>query len=330
MTLGPGVRSVVFVIAAPWWLATQRQLRLPQPTKTGTPSAGRLLRVNQEQLNKSYVVTLSCPDRPGIVHAVAGALLVAGCNITDSQQYGSESTGTFFMRVEATTTVSQSEVVAALEPVAEAFGMQWNLNPAGRKVRTLLMASTSAHCLNDLLFLQRSGTLPIDIPAIVSNHRDLEGLAEFYGIPFHHIPVTPDTKIQAEDALRVLMKEHDIELTVLARYMQIISDELCTELTGKAINIHHSFLPSFKGAKPYHQAHARGVKLIGATAHYVTAALDEGPIIEQEVIRVDHARTPEQFVQMGRDVEGRTLTQAVQWHAEHRVLLDGNRTVVFN
>jgi formyltetrahydrofolate deformylase len=292
--------------------------------------AGRLFFVIDDQLAKAYVVTLSCPDRPGIVHAVAGALLVAGCNITDSQQYGSQSTGTFFMRVEATTPASRAEVQAALEPVAEAFGMQWSLHPVGQKVRTLLMASKSAHCLNDLLFLQRSGTLPIEVPAIVSNHRDLAGLAEFYGIPFHYIPVTADTKVQAEDQLRKIIAEEGIELTVLARYMQIISDELCTELTGKAINIHHSFLPSFKGAKPYHQAHARGVKLIGATAHYVTAALDEGPIIEQEVIRVDHARTPEQFVQMGRDVEGRTLAQAVQWHAEHRVLLDGNRTVVFN
>jgi len=286
--------------------------------------------VTEDQLNSAYVLTLSCPDRPGIVHAVAGALLVAGCNITDSQQYGSQSTGTFFMRVEATTAVSQADVHAALEPVAAAFGMQWSLSPVGRKVRTLLMASKSAHCLNDLLFLQRSGTLPVEIPAIVSNHRDLAGLAEFYGIPFHYIPVTSDTKVEAEDALRKIIAEEDIELTVLARYMQVLSNELCTELTGKAINIHHSFLPSFKGAKPYHQAHARGVKLIGATAHYVTAALDEGPIIEQEVIRVDHRRTAEQFVQMGRDVEGRTLAQAVQWHAEHRVLLDGNRTVVFN
>ncbi|WP_131682152.1 formyltetrahydrofolate deformylase [Pseudarthrobacter sp. YALA5] len=286
--------------------------------------------MTDDQLNQAYVVTLSCPDRPGIVHAVAGALLVAGGNIMDSQQYGSPATGNFFMRVEVTTAVPQAELHAALQPVAEAFGMQWSLNEVGQKVRTLLMASTSAHCLNDILFQQRSGTLPIEIPAIVSNHQDLAGLAQFYGIPFHHIPVTPDTKSQAEDKLRALMAEHDIELTVLARYMQIISDDLCAELTGKAINIHHSFLPSFKGARPYHQAHARGVKLIGATAHYVTAALDEGPIIEQEVIRVDHARTPEQFVQMGRDVEGRTLAQAVQWHAEHRVLLDGNRTVVFN
>jgi formyltetrahydrofolate deformylase len=309
-------------------------LRPDKTTKVGHETrragAGTLVGVSEEKLKQAYVVTLSCPDRPGIVHAVAGALLAAGCNITDSQQYGSPSTGNFFMRVEVTTSASRGELHAALEPALRSFGMQWSLNAVGQKVRTLLMASMSAHCLNDILFQQRSGTLPIEIPAIVSNHQDLAGLAGFYGIPFHHIPVTPDTKTQAEDKLRALMAEHDIELTVLARYMQIISDDLCAELTGKAINIHHSFLPSFKGAKPYHQAHARGVKLIGATAHYVTAALDEGPIIEQEVIRVDHARTPEQFVQMGRDVEGRTLAQAVQWHAEHRVLLDGNRTVVFN
>jgi len=278
----------------------------------------------------AFVVTLSCPDRPGIVHAVAGALLEAGCNIADSQQYGSPSTGNFFMRVEATTASSQDELTAALRPVAETFGMTWQINPVGQKVRTIILCSKDAHCLNDLLFQQRTGTLPIEVPAIVSNHRDLEELAQFYGIPFHHIPVTPETKPQAEAELLKLIAEHDVELTVLARYMQVLSNELCTELNGKAINIHHSFLPSFKGAKPYHQAHARGVKIIGATAHYVTADLDEGPIIEQEVIRVDHARTAAQFVQMGRDVEGRTLAQAVQWHAEHRVLLDGTRTVVFN
>lgn len=281
-------------------------------------------------LPAAFVVTLSCPDRPGIVHAVAGALLEAGCNIADSQQYGSPSTGNFFMRVEATTSSSQDELAAALRPVAESFGMTWQINPVGRKVRTIILCSKDAHCLNDLLFQQRTGTLPIEVPAIVSNHRDLEELAQFYGIPFHHIPVTPETKPQAEAELLKLIAEHDVELTVLARYMQVLSNELCTELNGKAINIHHSFLPSFKGAKPYHQAHARGVKIIGATAHYVTADLDEGPIIEQEVIRVDHARTAAQFVQMGRDVEGRTLAQAVQWHAEHRVLLDGTRTVVFN
>ncbi|PRB40057.1 formyltetrahydrofolate deformylase [Arthrobacter sp. MYb23] len=278
----------------------------------------------------AFVVTLSCPDRPGIVHAVAGALLDAGCNIADSQQYGSPSTGNFFMRVEATTASSQAELAASLRPVAESFGMTWQINPVGEKVRTIILCSKDAHCLNDLLFQQRTGTLPIEVPAIVSNHRDLEPLADFYGIPFHHIPVTPETKPQTEAQLLKLVAEHDVELTVLARYMQVLSNELCTELNGKAINIHHSFLPSFKGAKPYHQAHARGVKIIGATAHYVTADLDEGPIIEQEVIRVDHARTAAQFVQMGRDVEGRTLAQAVQWHAEHRVLLDGTRTVVFN
>lgn len=278
----------------------------------------------------AFVVTLSCPDRPGIVHAVAGALLDAGCNIADSQQYGSPTTGNFFMRVEATTSSTQAELAAALQPVADTFGMTWQINPVGRKVRTIILCSKDAHCLNDLLFQQRTGTLPIEVPAIVSNHRDLEELANFYGIPFHHIPVTPETKPQAEAELLKLIAEHDAELTVLARYMQVLSNELCTELNGKAINIHHSFLPSFKGAKPYHQAHARGVKIIGATAHYVTADLDEGPIIEQEVIRVDHARTAAQFVQMGRDVEGRTLAQAVQWHAEHRVLLDGTRTVVFN
>jgi formyltetrahydrofolate deformylase len=278
----------------------------------------------------AFVVTLSCPDRPGIVHAVAGALLGAGCNIADSQQYGSPSTGNFFMRVEATTSSSQTELAAALRPVAESFGMTWQINPVGEKVRAIILCSKDAHCLNDLLFQQRTGTLPIDVPAIVSNHRDLEPLADFYGIPFHHIPVTPETKPLAEAQLLKLIAEHDAELTVLARYMQVLSNDLCTELNGKAINIHHSFLPSFKGAKPYHQAHARGVKIIGATAHYVTADLDEGPIIEQEVIRVDHARTAAQFVQMGRDVEGRTLAQAVQWHAEHRVLLDGTRTVVFN
>ncbi|MGP0223514.1 formyltetrahydrofolate deformylase [Paenarthrobacter sp. NCHU4564] len=280
--------------------------------------------------DSAFVVTLSCPDRPGIVHAVAGALLEAGCNIADSQQYGSPTTGNFFMRVEATTSGPQQALEAALLPVAGSFGMTWQVNPVGRKVRTIIMCSKDAHCLNDLLFAQRAGTLPIEVPAIVSNHRDLEELARFYGIPFHHIPVTADTKPQAEAELLKLITEHDVELTVLARYMQVLSNDLCRELNGKAINIHHSFLPSFKGAKPYHQAHARGVKLIGATAHYVTADLDEGPIIEQEVIRVDHARTAAQFVQMGRDVEGRTLAQAVQWHAEHRVLLDGTRTVVFN
>ncbi|MEG9247311.1 formyltetrahydrofolate deformylase [Arthrobacter sp. Soc17.1.1.1] len=278
----------------------------------------------------SYSLTLSCPDRPGIVHGVSGALVGVGANITESQQYGSPDTGTFFMRVDLTTGAGLQDLRAALEPVAAEFGMQWSLVEAARRTRTLIMVSKAAHCLNDLLFQHRSGTLAIDIPVIVSNHRDLEGLAAFYGVEFHHIPVTPGTKQDAEDALRALIDRHDIELVVLARYMQILSDGLCEDLRGRAINIHHSFLPSFKGARPYHQAHARGVKLIGATAHYVTAALDEGPIIEQEVIRVDHARTAEQLASIGRELEGRALVQAVQWHAERRVLLDGRRTIVFN
>lgn len=278
----------------------------------------------------SYALTLSCADQPGIVHAVSGALLAAKGNITESQQYGSPDSGRFFMRVEVATAQPISELRTQLTPVAQAFDMVWELHRVGAPVRTLVMCSKDAHCLNDLLFQQRSGTLPIEIPAIVSNHQDLAELAAFYGVPFHHIPVTADTKQAAEAELRSLIAEHEIELVVLARYMQILSDDLCRDLTGKAINIHHSFLPSFKGARPYRQAHARGVKLIGATAHYVTGDLDEGPIIEQEVIRVDHAHTPERLAALGRSVEGRTLVQAVQWHAEHRVLLDNNRTVVFN
>jgi len=277
-----------------------------------------------------FVLTLSCADRPGIVHAVSGALLEAGCNIVDSQQYGNPETGTFFMRVAVETTTPFTQLREHLESVGQQFSLNWQLHRAGAPVRTLILASKAAHCLNDLLFLQRSGTLPIEIPAIVSNHRDLQPLAEFYGIPFHYIPVTPETKAEAEAALLELVAELGVELVVLARYMQVLSDDLCRQLAGKAINIHHSFLPSFKGAKPYHQAHARGVKIIGATAHYVTAELDEGPIIEQEVIRVEHGHSAEKFVAMGRAVEARTLAQAVQWHAEHRVLLDGHRTVVFD
>ncbi|WP_159615579.1 formyltetrahydrofolate deformylase [Arthrobacter zhaoguopingii] len=280
--------------------------------------------------SSSYSLTLSCPDRPGIVHGVSGALVAAGANITESQQYGSPDTGTFFMRVALATDAGETELRRQLEPVARSFGMDWELNLDGTPTRTLILVSKAAHCLNDLLFQHRSGTLPIEVPVIVSNHPDLADLAAFYGVEFHTIPVTPETKEDGEEQLRALIIEHRIDLVVLARYMQILSDGLCADLRGRAINIHHSFLPSFKGARPYHQAHARGVKLIGATAHYVTGALDEGPIIEQEVIRVDHARSVEQFVAIGRELEGRALVQAVQWHAEHRVLLDGHRTIVFN
>jgi formyltetrahydrofolate deformylase len=276
-----------------------------------------------------WVLTLSCPDRPGIVHAVAGLLAEQGGNITESQQFGDALSGLFFMRVQVTSTASREQLEAPLSALAEQFAMDWELDVAGRAVRTLVLGSTAAHCLNDLAFRQRSEKLPIEIVAVVSNHTVLAELAAFYGIDFHHVPVTAATKSAAEARLLELVEELDVELVVLARYMQILSPELCERLAGRAINIHHSFLPSFKGARPYAQAHDRGVKLIGATAHYVTGDLDEGPIIEQDVERVDHTRTVEDLVALGQDVERRALARAVRWHAEHRVLLDGHRTIVF-
>lgn len=276
-----------------------------------------------------WVLTLSCPDRPGIVHAVAGVLAELGGNITESQQFGDALSGLFFMRVQVTSAASRAELEGPLTKLARRFTMDWELDVAGRPVRTLVLGSTAAHCLNDLAFRQRSEKLPIDIVAVVSNHTVLAELAAFYGIDFHHVPVTAATKPAAEARLLALVEELDVELVVLARYMQILSPELCARLAGRAINIHHSFLPSFKGARPYAQAHDRGVKLIGATAHYVTGDLDEGPIIEQDVERVDHTRTVEDLVALGQDVERRALARAVRWHAEHRVLLDGHRTIVF-
>ena len=276
-----------------------------------------------------WVLTLSCPDRPGIVHAVAGLLADHGGNITESQQFGDALTGLFFMRVQVTSAVTYDELAGALDRIAGTFDMTWSLDVAGRPVRTLVMGSTAAHCLNDLAFRQRSEKLPVDLVAVVSNHTVLEPLAQFYGIPFHHVPVTAATKAQAEATLLELVEELDVELVVLARYMQILSDDLCRTLAGRVINIHHSFLPSFKGARPYAQAHDRGVKLIGATAHYATGDLDEGPIIEQDVERVDHTQSVDDLVALGQDVERRALARAVRWHAEHRVLLDGHRTIVF-
>ncbi|RYV52248.1 formyltetrahydrofolate deformylase [Pengzhenrongella frigida] len=276
-----------------------------------------------------WVLILSCPDRPGIVHAVAGLLAEHGGNITESQQFGDPLSGQFFMRVQVEAVATRAELADALTALAARFEMVWNLDVVGRPVRTLVMGSTAAHCLNDLAFRQRSEGLPIEIVAVVSNHTVLAELAEFYGIAFHHVPVTAATRAQAEARLLELVQELDVELVVLGRYMQILSDNLCRELAGRAINIHHSFLPSFKGARPYAQAHARGVKLIGATAHYVTAELDEGPIIEQDVERVDHTRHVEDLMRLGQDVERRALARAVRWHAEHRVLVDGHRTIVF-
>jgi formyltetrahydrofolate deformylase len=276
-----------------------------------------------------WVLTLSCPDRPGIVAAVAGLLAEHGGNITESQQFGDPLSGLFFMRVQVESASPRKKLLGALGELAVRFGMTWHLDLAGRPVRTLVMGSTAAHCLNDLAFRQRSEKLPVEIVAVVSNHTALAELARFYGIPFHHVPVTRATKAEAEAHLLELVERLDVELVVLARYMQILSDDLCRRLTGRIINIHHSFLPSFKGARPYAQAHDRGVKLIGATAHYVTGDLDEGPIIEQDVERVDHSRTVDDLVALGQDVERRALARAVRWHAEHRVLLNGHRTVVF-
>ncbi|SPT53438.1 Formyltetrahydrofolate deformylase [Actinomyces bovis] len=275
------------------------------------------------------VLTLSCPDRPGIVHAVTGALARRGGNITESSQFGDDETDLFFMRVSVLTRVPRSELEADLAELATTYDMTFSLDEADHRMRTLLMVSKEAHCLSDLLFRAKSQGMPIDVVGVVGNHETLRDVAEFYGVPFHHVPVTRDTKEQAEAMLLSLVDELGVELVVLARYMQILSPALCERLHGNVINIHHSFLPSFKGAKPYHQAHDRGVKLIGATAHYVTEDLDEGPIIEQDVTRASHADSARVLQRKGQDVERRVLAQAVTWHAEHRVLLNGHRTVVF-
>ncbi|MFC8372345.1 MULTISPECIES: formyltetrahydrofolate deformylase [unclassified Streptomyces] len=278
-----------------------------------------------------YVLTLSCPDKQGIVHAVSSYLFMTGCNIEDSQQFGDHDTGLFFMRVHfsADAPVTVEKLRASFAAIGDSFHMDWQINRADEKMRILLMVSRFGHCLNDLLFRARTGALPVEIAGVVSNHTDFAELVASYNIPFHHIPVPKDGKPEAEARLLEIVREDDVELVVLARYMQVLSDDLCKQLSGRIINIHHSFLPSFKGAKPYHQAHARGVKLIGATAHYVTADLDEGPIIEQEVERVGHDVTPEGLVAIGRDVECQALARAVKWHAERRILLNGRRTVVF-
>ncbi len=279
----------------------------------------------------SYVLTLSCVDRPGIVAAITTELAAIGGNIAESNQFWDRETGRFFMRVVAEIAGGGDldGLRAAFQPVADSFGMTWELVDAATPTRTLIMVSKFGHCLNDLLFRYSSDALRIDIPAVVSNHPDLEPMVKQHGIAFHHIPISADTKAEAEAALTELVESLDIELIVLARYMQVLSPELSHRLSGRVINIHHSFLPSFKGAKPYHQAHIRGVKLVGATAHYVTDDLDEGPIIEQDVTRVDHQLEPEELVEAGRDVEAQVLARAVRWHAEHRVLPNGSRTVVF-
>jgi formyltetrahydrofolate deformylase len=282
-------------------------------------------------VSTSFVLTIFCPDRPGIVHAVTGFLVEHGGNILESQQFDDLEQDRFFMRVRFATAEARDidGLRADFAAVADRFGMQWELWDATAPYRTLVLVSKFDHCLNDLLFRWRNGDLNIDFTGVVSNHPDCEGLVTSYGVPFHHIPVTADTKAEAEAALMSLVDELGIHLVVLARYMQVLSDDLCKQLEGRAINIHHSFLPSFKGARPYHQAYDRGVKLVGATAHYVTADLDEGPIIEQDVVRVDHRWSAADLVAAGRDVEAQVLSRAVRWHAESRVLLNGTKTVVF-
>jgi formyltetrahydrofolate deformylase len=295
-------------------------------------------------LEHQFVLTLTCRDAKGIVHAVSGLLYQAGCNIIDSQQFGDlageDATGLFFMRVhfQAPPQLADAGTLSTLfEHTRQQFGMDVRFHALGTRPRLLLMVSQHGHCLNDLLFRWKSGSLAVDIPAIVSNHKTFEGLAASYGIPFLHLPlaggtdgkVSAETKRAQEQQVEALIEHERIELVVLARYMQILSADFCRALAGRAINIHHSFLPSFKGARPYFQAHARGVKLIGATAHYVTADLDEGPIIEQDVQRVDHTLSAEDFTAVGRDIECMVLARAVRWHVEHRVLVNGHKCVVF-
>ena len=281
-------------------------------------------------MTTTYILTLSCPDRTGIVHAVSGFLLERGGNIEEAAQYNDHDTGLFFMRVQfACDQIDGDSLNAQWSAFAQTFDMKWDLHATTQPMRTVLMVSKEGHCLNDLLFRWKSGLLPLDIRAIVSNHREFYQLAASYNVPFHHIPVNKDNKAQAEARQYEIIQAEGAELVVLARYMQILSDDLCRKLAGRAINIHHSFLPSFKGAKPYYQAHDRGVKLIGATAHYVTADLDEGPIIEQDVARVDHSKTVEDLTTLGRDTESQVLARAVKWHSEHRVLINGHKTVIF-
>jgi len=286
-------------------------------------------------VSSDYILTLSCPDRPGIVAAVSGLLAERGCNIVESQQYGDPITGRFFMRVQFTVPGPEPGAVAdglrtALAALVPEFALDWRLYDASVPTRVLILVSKAGHCLNDLLYRRRSGQLStIDIVAVASNHPDLRPLTQSYGIDYHHLPIGPGGKAAQEAEILALVEHYRVDLVVLARYMQVLSDEMCGKLPGRIINIHHSFLPSFKGARPYHQAHARGVKLIGATAHYVTPELDEGPIIEQEVARVDHTHSPADLMAVGRDMECLALARAVRWHSEHRILLNGDKTVVF-
>lgn len=297
----------------------------PDPGLTVGPYAGRV-----SELANHFVITLVCSDQPGIVHAVSGAVVEASGNITESQQFSSDDTGRFFMRLQVETPQSLSEFEAALRPVVARYAMEHSITRWGTPLKTLVLVSTASHCLTDLLARQRDGHLNVDIPVVMGNHPDLAKTCEFYGVNFEYLPMTSASeKSDFESRLLHAVEDFGVELVVLARYMQILSPEVCEALAGRIINIHHSFLPGFKGAKPYQQAHERGVKLIGATAHFVTEDLDEGPIIEQNVVRVDHSQSVSELVRIGQDEESRTLTQAVGWMAEHRILVDGVRTIIF-
>lgn len=287
-------------------------------------------------MHSQYILNLSCLDQRGIVQRVSGFLADHGCNIIDSAQFGDQQSKLFFMRVHFAAedkALTEEVLRGTFGTLADTMQMNWQLHDAFKKPRVLLMVSKIGHCLNDLLFRYKSGLLPVEIPAIVSNHTDFYQLAASYNIPFHHLPLAtgaPESAKRAqEEKVLEIVESANIDLIVLARYMQILSPEMCTALEGRAINIHHSFLPSFKGAKPYYQAHDRGVKLIGATAHFVTGHLDEGPIIEQDVARVDHAMDPATLTAIGRDVECVVLARAVKYFVEHRILLNGHKTVVF-
>lgn len=276
-----------------------------------------------------FVFTLSCPDRIGVVHAVAGFLVARGGNVKDSQQFSDPGSGRFFMRVHFEAERDREQLCAEFAAVAGDFAMDWQLHDLTVRPRVLVLASAAGHCLNDLLYRFRTGALHGELTGVVSNHTKWQSLVASQEVSFWHLPVSPSTRAEQEQRLLELVAEQQVDVVVLARYMQVLSDSFCDKLPGRIINIHHSFLPSFKGAKPYHQAYERGVKLIGATAHYVTADLDEGPIIEQETARVDHAMAPEQLVAVGRDLESSVLARGLSWHLDHRVLLNGARTVVF-
>lgn len=278
----------------------------------------------------THALRISCPDRVGIVAAVSTLLARLGCNIEDSNQFSDHASGTFFLRITANVPDKRFDALnAGVADMASAFDMTWSLHDLSRKPRLLVLVSKQDHCLNDLLYRLSIGAIPAEVAAIASNHETTRRLAEVYHAPFHHLPVKPDSKAEQEGRLSALIGSCRADVVVLARYMQVLSPRMCALLKGRAINIHHSFLPSFKGARPYHQAFERGVKIIGATAHYVTAELDDGPIIEQDVARVDHAMPPEDLAALGRDIEAQVLARAVKHHVEHRIFLNGQRTVVF-